>query len=623
MIAEFEVLLEMSDCALHSLDNGESDRIESALPFNPTYYDGSPACYFEIVARNNNASNDYSVYLKDSESAVIATIVVPANTVDPTRFRSSLITSLPADTYHVGLQQTAVVQNLISYTNRIVVHQADPTKTRIQLCLCGLEGLGTEYAGYEGVDYTPLANYNTGTIDAYISLFRKIPGLFSTIPANGWAFEICHWRFVSGSSYVALFNKTTGNMVAGTELNTSSLTPFVQSVSFSASAANFSDNCVYEVRHKNSSGGSWIARACLYVIVNPIVLLSNYKRIAKATTSVSMIYSRAIAHGATKCEVIAKDSEGTGIITLEDAGSADNGEASSPVSGSSLTGFTATKSVKQRISLTCSSGNRFIAKNTGDVDRVTAIHLIEEFGTSGDEGGSSIIFPALNIPLNFRRTLKVDVRQRRRGNLTLERELRSGHIQHIYEYVWAVMTPEDRLLLDAFFTACAGRYARNIAHTDPYDLRVATCRLDQDSLDMMAPNCYIWSGSIRLAEIADWEASKTYVPVFPSSVPSQQYTTHRAFRTEIAGADDFEEKSYQDYSTSIRRWSVGSLALFDDEAADLLACWEGAFGPYREIAFTDADGDYHAHCHFLETELMHEIVAPGTHSIKATIEEIL
>lgn len=628
MIAEFEVLIEMSDCALYSLDDAEADRIESALPFDPAYYDGNPAHYFEIVARNNNASNNYSVYLKDSDGAVITTIVVPANTTDPTRFRSSVIGSLPAGTYHVALQQTAIAQNLISYTNRIVVHQTNPTKTRIQICLCGVEGLGTEYAGYEGVLYTPLSTYNTGTIDSIVSLFRKTAGLFSTVPTDGWTFEVCHWMFVSGSSYVALFNKTTGNMVAGSELHTASESPIVQSASFSASTANFSDNCVFEVRHKNlggNSGGSWIARACLYVTVNPITLLSNYKRIAKETEAESLIFSRAIAQAATKYEVVAKDYERTGIITLEDAGAAESGETSSPVSGSSLTGFTVTRSLKQRASLSCTSGNRFIAKNAGDVDYVTAIHLIEEIGAegTGGESGPAIAFPAMNIPLNFRRTLKVDVRQRRRGNLTIERELRSGHIQHIYEYVWAAMTPSDRLLLDAFFTECAGRYFRNIAHTDPYDQRVATCRLDQDSLDMTAPNCYIWSGSIRLAEIAGWEASKTYVPVFPSSVPSQQYTTQRAFRTEIAGADDFEEKSYQDYSTSIRRWSIGSLALFDNEAADLLACWEGAFGPYREFAFTDADGAYHAHCHFLDNELVHEIVAPGTHSIKATIEEIL
>src|SRR3972149_8535944 len=113
-------------------------------------------------------------------------------------------------------------------------------------------------------------------------------------------------------------------------------------------------------------------------------------------------------------------------------------------------------------------------------------------------------FPALNSPFGLRRILIADVRQRLRGDLKLEREFRSGHIQHIYELPWAALLPADRTTLDAFLVTCRGRIQADIEFEDPRDSETITCRLDQDSLEASAPSAQYWTGSLRLIEIADF-----------------------------------------------------------------------------------------------------------------------
>ncbi len=306
---------------------------------------------------------------------VLTSITIPKNTTTPTRFRSSAITTLASDTYHPYFPQTEIDQNIVMYTSRIVVNQFGATKTRIQLSLVGWEGLGNSNGAYLApLYYTPNAAYTAAA--GYTSIFRKIAALFNTVPANGWTLEVCHSRNVSGTSYVSLFNKTKDLQVTATELTTTATTPTVQSVAFDASVANFDEGDSFELRDKNG-GGSYIYRACVYITINPIVQTALYKRIAKYSTAATLNFSRAVAHFAKDYEVAAKDTEGTGTVTLEDAGAADSGTTSTAVSGSSLTGFASTAALKQRGSLVCPSGSRFIAKNAANVDYVNEVRVIE------------------------------------------------------------------------------------------------------------------------------------------------------------------------------------------------------------------------------------------------------
>ena len=103
--------------------------------------------YTAYIAKNTNTTTAYSVYLRDMTNAVDrASYLVPANTTSPTRFRTTS-PFVPVDNtdiqYRVKLPQTAAADQLIVYTARIIVVQANATKTRIQIPLSLTRGTQT------------------------------------------------------------------------------------------------------------------------------------------------------------------------------------------------------------------------------------------------------------------------------------------------------------------------------------------------------------------------------------------------------------------------------------------------------------------------------------------------
>ena len=238
----------------------------------------------------------------------------------------------------------------------------------------------------------------------------------------------------------------------------------------------------------------------------------------------------------------------------------------------------------------------------------------------------SISFPAsLPVPLKLKRTLRAGVTQRIRGDGTIERTFVSGHIQHAFDLPFPALRASQSVTLSSFFNTCQGRYANNISYLDPFPLEQAllTCRLDQDELEMteIAPNL-VWSSSLKLLEIANWQAIKAAVPVFPATtVPIQQLGEGFNYRTEIQATDDFAEHVYQDYGP-INRWSVGGDALTNAQALLLLLAWEGNCGPWMEMQLTDpVTAVVYNHVHFVETELIHTMIAPGVNSIRLQVEQ--
>lgn len=242
---------------------------------------------------------------------------------------------------------------------------------------------------------------------------------------------------------------------------------------------------------------------------------------------------------------------------------------------------------------------------------------------------SMTAFPVIGLPYGFRRILSVNVRQRMRADLKLERELVAGHVQHTFEIPWLYLSAGDRTTLAAWFVSCRGRITADIEFTDPYDSVVYTCRLDADQLDIMAPTPvpWHWTATIRLIECGDWKALKAAVDTFPPSVPAQPpYRTSRLYRTVIETAPDGTEKRFEDMASSVQRWSAGGDVLTSAQVGALLDCWEGNLGPWSAFAFTDAEAGAHASCHFADPTITHTIMtrnaAGYVHSLRVTVEEL-
>lgn len=235
----------------------------------------------------------------------------------------------------------------------------------------------------------------------------------------------------------------------------------------------------------------------------------------------------------------------------------------------------------------------------------------------------------LSSPLGTSRILRVVVAQRMRSDLVCERMWLNNHIQHIFEFPFQVLTDVDVATLRALFVATRGRYLGDIAYTDIWDSVGYTCRLDSDSLSIQGGQP-IWASTIRLIEVANFKALKPVVDTFPATVPFQlPAVIGHHYSTVIGAALNDTEKRYEDMADAngIRSWGVGGDVLTNDQAEDLLDCWEGNGGPYRGFAFDDPTDSNVYNAHFVEQQLVHRMVdirsdGEFVNSIRTVVEEL-
>jgi hypothetical protein len=238
-------------------------------------------------------------------------------------------------------------------------------------------------------------------------------------------------------------------------------------------------------------------------------------------------------------------------------------------------------------------------------------------------------FPAIELVYGMRRILRVNVLQKRRVDLKIERIFVNRHVQHIFEIPWAMLSKAERTTLDSFFQSVRGRSLGDIDFIDPWDSVHYTCRMDSDEISFEEPSNARWNSTIRLIEVAAFKALKPAVPAFPTytsgAVVLFPYRMNRFYRTEIGIQQDDTEKRFEDFAVAsgIQRWAVGGDALDNTDAANLLNAWEGNAGPYRSMTFTEPETNTaYASVHFTETECVHELPGPCQNAVRLTLEEL-
>lgn len=228
----------------------------------------------------------------------------------------------------------------------------------------------------------------------------------------------------------------------------------------------------------------------------------------------------------------------------------------------------------------------------------------------------------------MRRILRVGAVTRLRSDLTTQRIWLNRHIQHAFDIPWQALTPANRTTLDAFFQTCRGRYASDITFVDPWDSVSYTCRLDSDELAMEEVNSGNWNASIRLVEVSGFKALKDPVATFPElssgAVVELPYRMTRRFGTILQGQPDDAEKRYESFNDAagLQHWAVGGQALSDEEAADLLDCWEGNGGPYLDFSFTEPETNTEYTAHFMESQIEHVLIEYNCNQVRTTVEEL-
>jgi len=348
----------------------------STLTFNRTrtslntddYVAQSNEYYFEIVAQNNNATNGYNVSLVDSSNNAISDslILVPANTTALTRFRVDFTPSNGSNNYRVRINATAVADQVVVHSAKIIVNQYRATQTKLYIPLTsgnfnGDTNVDTNAAAIASItsaSYQPLGTVTTSTtLTGVAHYWQKVVANYDAIStaSDAWTLEsVISSSGTNRTASLGLFNRTlaTPAVVTGAETSTTATAPTMMQASFANNATNFTDTNNFEVRLKsthNTQGTGYVYKAGLWVKLKFLKRAEIYHRLATRRYA-SPASSVLIPDGRVYWEpsnwtnpTVYLEANGlnpagtTANITLQDHGASDSATTLSTVSGSTIT----------------------------------------------------------------------------------------------------------------------------------------------------------------------------------------------------------------------------------------------------------------------------------------------
>lgn len=349
------------------------------MQLNPDDYDGA-TYYFEIVATNED-DVDRDVDLRVGAATKVS-VTIPANTLNPTRLKSSAFTpSAGANDYDIRLPITNTFQDVKVYAGRIIVKQVNATKTRIQIPLVQSAHDSVAVSNEFFLCETTSNDYEQ-PLGRIFSLWKKVIANFADLATgNCWSFEaIIRGNKATATAYAALFNKTDDVMVAGTEVSVLGETETRVQADFADDAGNFDNLDEFEVRIKKLGGGArgYIMAARLYVKLTNLSKAEILYRVAKGRSATASAYD--VPHQRTLLDTSLFSSptiyfEGVGYCpdNVERLFLRDHGENDSGVNGSDVvnSGINFNSAIKIRIrtnSITPTSGNRFYTRKAASTN---------------------------------------------------------------------------------------------------------------------------------------------------------------------------------------------------------------------------------------------------------------
>jgi hypothetical protein len=309
--------------------------ITTETRIDPADYSGIIDAWFEVMVDSGQTEAGHEFKLVDETGYVYATIDCTTAHNGLGRIREHFTLSAVARNYYVRMEYTGP-NWCASSTSRamIVLDIVNPTITRIQIPLLdsnqsapGCAATGEEqhdwpifvYAycgryrrdeyGYDDGDTTGTSGNNP----RQFVLFKKDELKWDTI--DHWDLEVIGglWNLAEGR--VALFNKTTNQMVAGSELIWQDgdspfpaeliaywgpivgCHPLRKTIRIENNAVNFTNGDEFELRLRAVGGvDNWdevvlVYSACLYATVTPVTKCEVYWRISTATVGTYFIWN--------------------------------------------------------------------------------------------------------------------------------------------------------------------------------------------------------------------------------------------------------------------------------------------------------------------------------------------
>jgi len=371
IVMTLEAPLELADHGFNSATGAVTfSRLSIGLDTND--YDGA-TYQLEVIVTNTNVSTAYNIELIDENNTSVLTMNIPANT-GVQRIRNNFTPTTGKHVYRPKTPATASANNLTIFAARIVMQQTSASKTRLQIPM--LQGNSTGGSNLDttsaAIDTTTSVSYTQATPDLY-SIWNYVASRYGDlVTETPWELEAVLSATAGNIAACALFDKTTGNQVAGTEVTVTGTTITRVSVRFSASAANFTDLDSFELRIKTNGGTAYIYRACLYVRLANLTASEVFWRVGKyspAGTGGLNIWQQRVLLDTGHSDPYTVYFETTGYCAdnadrffLVDDGNNDAGASGSDLTGGNVNYNSATKARTRSGSLTLTNPHRYYVR---------------------------------------------------------------------------------------------------------------------------------------------------------------------------------------------------------------------------------------------------------------------
>jgi len=372
--------VEMSDQALSSETTPITfERTRTSM--DPTAYDGAVTYEFEVVALNSDTVGA-TLNILDESDAVKATLVVPANTTQPTRLRTALTLNAGFETYRVKLAGTTQSGQLQVFSARIWVTQVGASKTKLYIPL--LSSASTPLSGdaFAPIESKSAAGYQ---ILDNSSIYLKDETKLSKLQEyNAWELEVVV-SSNGGNGAVALYNIENNAAVESAEIQFSDPAvllvnaPFNEGVTLFSTTENLNHyRLAMQCFNNCDLGAVNIFKAGLWVNISNIsqaeILIRNSMAARNiggqwpTDTERSLVDLTKYSHPVVNFRAIANMSSPSGenanisLMTNGSGGSADYGFLGlSMITGSTLNFTSSTPQLKQTAApVTLNSGERFV-----------------------------------------------------------------------------------------------------------------------------------------------------------------------------------------------------------------------------------------------------------------------
>ncbi len=182
----------------------------SKTSFNSNDYDGAVTFELEVVATNQDSENK-DVDLIDGGGVTWPGLTVPANTLTPTRLRTTVDLPTGAQILRVRLAQTTNDADLTIFSARIWITQIDATRTRIYYPL----GASSETPSSldKGASLSSTSSRNFVVTPASMTFRRQATKLSQLTKINAWELEVLVAQEGGAAGSFAWLNSNTNQYV--------------------------------------------------------------------------------------------------------------------------------------------------------------------------------------------------------------------------------------------------------------------------------------------------------------------------------------------------------------------------------------------------------------------------